>query len=304
MASSLQMLIRTLFGIAEHISPQMAGRAGFELFCRTRNPNRIGENEKSALVAHKPLMDQARRHFLPIRGGGAVAVHVFDPKPPVRSRGVALVIHGWHSRSDHMGSIIGELLKRGLRVVALDLPGHGQSLGRRLHMANAVAAVRATADRYGPLQAIVGHSFGGAVAVNSVAGSVVGMSPVETDRLILIAAPNSMPAYFAQFSRFVGLGRNSAAVAVKRIKQIAGRPFHTYVSAAQLARTLVPTLLIHAPDDKEVPAADASAMVRAGSHVRLAWAPGLGHRRILSDPEVLAKVGMFAQGGQHLQAVA
>ena len=108
-----------------------------------------------------------------------------------------------------MKALIEGFRDAGYRVVSLDLPGHGHSSGRRLTMVSAVDAVRVVGEWFGPFAAIVGHSFGGAVAVNAVAGSVKGIPPLAADRLVLIAAPSSMPALFQSFGRFINLGTRS-----------------------------------------------------------------------------------------------
>ena len=82
-----------------------------------------------------------------------------------------LVIHGWASRTEYMKPLIESFRDAGYRVVALDLPGHGHSSGRRLTMLHALDAARVAGEWFGPFAAIVGHSFGGAVAANAVAGT-------------------------------------------------------------------------------------------------------------------------------------
>ncbi|TIX33931.1 MAG: alpha/beta hydrolase, partial [Mesorhizobium sp.] len=59
---------------------------------------------------------------------------------------------------------------------------------------------------------------------------------------------------------------------------------------------LVPTLVIHAPDDREVSADHATRYAGAGDHVSLHWADGLGHRRILADKGVVEHAVRFATG--------
>ena len=86
-----------------------------------------------------------------------------------------LVIHGWASRTEYMKPLIESYRDAGYRVVALDLPGHGHSSGRRLTMLHALDAARVAGEWFGPFAAIVGHSFGGAVAANAVAGTVKGI---------------------------------------------------------------------------------------------------------------------------------
>ena len=202
-----------------------------------------------------------------------------------------------------MRTIIETLRQEGFRVLSVDLPGHGSSAGRRLNLASAVVAVRAVADWFGPFAAIVGHSFGGAVAVNAAAGSIHGVAPVVTQRLVLISAPSSMPALFVDFGRFLGLGARTQVALATEVERVAGRPLADFVGADQLRDLTVPTLTIHAPDDKEVPFEEARTFEAAGDHVRLLRAPGMGHRRIIADPEVAAAIADFVMTNVGYRAI-
>ncbi|MGB6119713.1 MAG: alpha/beta fold hydrolase, partial [Mesorhizobium sp.] len=130
-------------------------------------------SERRSVASAQGFMDEARHHRVPIEGCD-IAIHEFRP-PSGRYSRTVLVIHGWSSRTEHMRHLIDGFRNAGTRVMALDLPGHGASTGRRLNMANAVAAAQAADLWFGPFEAIVGHSFGGAVAVNAAAGSVRGI---------------------------------------------------------------------------------------------------------------------------------
>jgi pimeloyl-ACP methyl ester carboxylesterase len=61
-------------------------------------------------------------------------------------------------------------------------------------------------------------------------------------------------------------------------------------------------LVIHAPDDREVPFASGEAMGKAGPHVAMLPTPGLGHRRIIADEKVLVALTQF--GSAHSIAAA
>jgi pimeloyl-ACP methyl ester carboxylesterase len=292
MAPLSQKVIRALFGAAEHVAPGLAGRIAFELFARTPDPKSLGERERKAVERAAGLLAEARRHCLTTRFGRVTA---FEFRPDIgRPRlGTVLVLHGWASRTEHMKALIEGIRAGGYRVLSLDLPGHGHSPGRRLTMPSAVEAVRVAGEWFGPFAAIVGHSFGGAVAVNAVAGSVKGIPPLGADRLVLIAAPSSMPVLFEGFGRFVNLGRRSFRAFAGRVERIAGHPLDHYVGSRRLAEAAVPTLVIHAPDDREVSLDHARDYAAAGEHVRLEWANGLGHRRIVGDPGIVARALSF-----------
>lgn len=298
MASFGLKVIRGVFAAAEHVAPRLTGRAAFELFCRTPNAKILSDGERRAVDRAAGFMAEARHHRLKTKNG-CVMVHEFRPEPGRRAAGTVLVIHGWRSRTEYMRTLIEAYRDAGYKVVSLDLPGHGQSQGRRLTLVSAVEAARLTGEWFGPFVAVVGHSFGGAVAANAVAGSVKAIPPLPAGRLVLIAAPSSLPAIFNDFSRMLSVGPRSQAAMADRVERIAGRPLHEFTGDRQLAGTPVPTLVIHAPDDREVSADHARLYAGAGDHVRLYWADGLGHRRILADKSVVERaVGFVAEHRQ------
>ncbi|MGX9178032.1 alpha/beta hydrolase [Mesorhizobium sp. BHbdii] len=295
MASFGLKVIRGVFAAAEHVAPRLTGRAAFELFCRTPNAKVLSDGERRAVDRAAGFMAEARHHRLKAKNG-CVMVHEFRPEPGRRAAGTVLVIHGWRSRTEYMRTLIEGYRDAGYKVVSLDLPGHGQSQGRRLTLVSAVEAARLTGEWFGPFVAVVGHSFGGAVAANAVVGSVKNIPPLAAERLVLIAAPSSLPAIFDDFSRMLSVGPRSQVAMADRVERIAGRPLHEFVGDRQLASTPVPTLVIHAPDDREVSADHARLYAGAGDHVRLYWADGLGHRRILADRGVVERaIGFVAE---------
>ncbi len=294
MASFGMKVIRRVFGAAEHISPRLGGRAAFELFCRTPSPRSMTDGERRAVERATDFMAEARHHRLKTTGG-CVAMHEFRPRPG-RAIGSVLVIHGWRSRTEYMRALIEGYRDAGYKVVSLDLPGHGQSQGRRLTMVSAVDAARIAGEWFGPFDAVVGHSFGGAIATNAVAGSIRNIPPLAASRLVLIAAPSSLPAIFADFSRALNVGPRSQSVMADTVERIAGRPLHDFTGDRQLVEATVPTLVIHAPDDREVSADHARSYAGAGDHVELFWADGLGHRRILADKGVVKRAVGFVVG--------
>ncbi|WP_192245118.1 alpha/beta hydrolase [Mesorhizobium silamurunense] len=292
MASFGLKVIRGVFGAAEHIAPRLSGRAAFELFCRTPNVKALSDGERRAVERAAGFMAEARHHRLKTKTD-CVAVHEFRPEPGRGSRGTVLIIHGWRSRTEYMRTLIEGFREAGFKVVSLDLPGHGHSLGRRLNMVNAVDAARVAGEWFGPFVAAVGHSFGGAIAANAVAASVKGMPPLAAQKLVLIAAPSSMPAIFDDFSHRLNVGPRSRVAMADRVTHLSGRPLSEFTGDRQLAEAPVPTLIIHAPDDREVHADHAKRYAEAGDHVRLHWAEGLGHRRILADKDVVARAVGF-----------
>ncbi|RCS25303.1 alpha/beta hydrolase [Phyllobacterium salinisoli] len=291
------------FDIYGRIAPRRAGRAAFKLFCRTpaRKPKSKSHAEKLARAEAK--VAKARRLDLAIDRGMFVS-HLFEPVKPAPSGRISLVVHGWGSRTADMLAIIDALLDAGERVVSIDLPGHGASPGRALHMVQAIASVDAAWRQFGPFHAMIGHSFGGAVIVNAAAGTAPCYPARTPEKLVTIAAPHSMTEVFDGFGRMVGLRRDVRDAMDREVLQLACSPLSAFDTDHVLRSLKIPTLVIHARDDKEVSAKSAESKAKAGPHVTLHWADGLGHRRIIASGQVAARVAQFVAGRSAMEKAA
>jgi pimeloyl-ACP methyl ester carboxylesterase len=207
--------------------------------------------------------------------------------------GPVLVVHGWASRSEHMMAIIDGIRQSGRDVVAIDLPGHGRSSGRKLNLPMGVRAIDAAWRHHGPFEAMVGHSFGGVVALNAAQGSVAGVEARQPSKLALIAAPASIPGLFKTVAGWLGISGRAQQIFEGEVLRLTGRPLCRFDGRSQLAETGLPTLVVHARDDKEVVGESAETFAGAGPHVRLHWADGLGHRRIIGAASVVREIGAF-----------
>lgn len=130
------------------------------------------------------------------------------------------------------------------------------------------------------------HS-GGAIATGIALRDKLGV-----DRLVLLAPMTRPRQYAATFSQALGLDARVRdgwqARALKRI----GLSWHELdVTGPSTPR--VPALVIHDRDDKEVPFADGEALANTWPNVTLHPVTGLGHRRLLKDPDVIARTTTF-----------
>lgn len=294
MPSFALKVIRVSLAAVSLFSPDRAGRLAFKIFSLT--PARRPKNAKEAAALEKaaPVVARAERVSLSLSlAGGSAVAHRFLPDAARANGKRILIAHGWGSRVDYLTALIEGLVATGAEVVALDWPGHGASPGRFLTMPQAVQTVDAAWRHFGPFDAAVGHSFGGA-SLACAAGQALACVPARIPgRLVLIGAPSEMAWLFADFGRFMRLKPKTQAALEGVVERLAGRPLQEFDAARLLGSLRTPVLVIHAEDDKEVAADHARRYAAANSRVRLLWANGLGHRRIVSAPPVIDVVCDF-----------
>uniref|UniRef100_A0A9E7ZLB5 Alpha/beta fold hydrolase n=1 Tax=Bosea sp. NBC_00436 TaxID=2969620 RepID=A0A9E7ZLB5_9HYPH len=293
MSASALRYMRPLVRAASLIAPRTAGRLAFRLFCTPPRPAKRNGNGSTGEQALPARLRQANLRAIPFPCG-SVQAYVFEPEQaPTRT---VLLVHGWTGDAASMTGFVEPLVAAGFRVVAFDLPGHGASTGRELNIPLGVASLAAVARVFGPFHAIVTHSFGGAITLAALAGSVRGQPVVSTDRLVLIAAPSSVTVITRQFGKAIGLGRRGQAALERRIHIVAGNPVEAFEAPLQLKAIGLPTLVIHDRQDRELGFPHAEALEQAGPFVRLQATEGLGHRRILKARPVAESAARFVAG--------
>ncbi|MEQ8589668.1 MAG: alpha/beta fold hydrolase [Roseitalea porphyridii] len=292
MASLLEKITRAGFRVVDAVSPEKAGELAFRLFTRTRSTRPQSEKERAALAKARARMAEAELVRLMIPGS-VVATHVFRPSPMDDNGGRVLIVHGYRSRSDHMVAMADKLVAAGYTAVCLDLPGHGASSGRVLHLPRAVEAIDAAWRQHGPFDAFVGHSFGGPSVLAAAAGAILHVPRRLPKRIVTIAAPSDMGDVFRWAAKLLGLGPAAQRSFEGQVMRVAGRPLSEFRVDRMAHDLSVPILVIHAEDDKEVAFDNARAIASLGSNVELFRANGYGHRRIVSAPPVTAAVADF-----------
>jgi pimeloyl-ACP methyl ester carboxylesterase len=110
-------------------------------------------------------------------------------------RGDAFLIHGLFAEADSFTLLARRLAKGGLRVLAIDLPGHGASdaAAKDLDQATEAVAMALRATASGPVR-LVGHSLGAMIATR-----IAAEREVEIDRLMLLAPAGLGPEIDADF---------------------------------------------------------------------------------------------------------
>lgn len=292
MPSFRRRVTRLAFSTVSRVSPKLAGGLAFRLFCRTPPKQPRAAKAKEAYESGRVLLARAGAQPIAVRGpNGIVQVHRLPGSGAEKRR--VLVLHGWGSRSEYLARLAIEINSSGAEVVMVDLPGHGGSAGRMLHLRLAVEAIADVDRELGPFDAAVAHSFGGATLMVAAGGVFPGVPKLKLRRLALVGAPTEIETLFAQVTRELRLTPAAGADLVRRAEVIAGVPLKA-LDAIPIARELdIPLLVVHAEDDKEVSAKHARRYEGTSPHLRFHWANGFGHRRIVSAPSVVAHVSSF-----------
>ena len=238
-------------------------------------------------VAHAFLTPRppAQRQVLELQGGESRRVATPEGEVALRWAGTGpgiLLLHGWEGQASDLAAFASPLLEAGFRVLALDLPAHGESAGQQASIPQAARALRAVGEALGPLHAVVAHSVGAAVLVEALHAGLAAQGAV------LISAPACYETYARRFAAAAGLDEEGTETMLAVLRDAIGVDTRELSLPHRAPHLRQPALFIHSSDDRVVAIEDslATAAVWPGAqHLRV---EGLGHRRILADSTVVA----------------
>jgi pimeloyl-ACP methyl ester carboxylesterase len=201
---------------------------------------------------------------------------------------LVILVHGLGERAAALGGFISPLTEAGFRVVGLDLPGHGESAGQMNNPIKSAAAVREIADHLGGAHAVIAHSLGGHAALWAM------NEGLAVERAVLIA-PNVDMSYATKTFQFLfGLSDKAMDGLKRKIERRYGPDIWHDLSGEHLARSIeAPGLVVHDPEDPQVPFEGSERLVRKWRAARLIEAPELGHGTITRDPSVIERAVTF-----------
>lgn len=276
---SVPMALRALragLWLASRTAPPVATRMALELFLRPRRYKRPSWE--------RGLLFHANASSVPWHGR-SLPMWTWGEGPRV------LLMHGWEGRGTQLGAFVDPLVRAGFQVIAFDAPGHGDGPGNHASIpefADAIAAVRA---HVGPLHAVVAHSMG---AVSTLLASA--RRPLA-ERIVSVASPSQISSAFRSFGDALDLDEGVLAALPHAVEDRFALRLEELELSALAERVTVPTLVVHDLDDKDVEYASGERIAKALPNAKLVTTRGLGHRKILRDPQVVAHVVAFVEQG-------
>jgi pimeloyl-ACP methyl ester carboxylesterase len=205
-----------------------------------------------------------------------------------------LLVHGWGERAATMGAFVEPLVKSGYRVVGIDLPGHGATSTGETNIFECSRALRGVAAQLG-VYAVVAHSMGGYVAMVALRE---GLSP---ERVVLIAPASNVRHVLEKFTFLFRLPPKAAAGLRANIERRFDADVWDRLDIVTLARRFrFPALIVHDLEDPQVDVDDSKALAGAWDRARIITTEGLGHTKIVRDPNVIAAVRAFLHEADQL----
>ncbi|MFV1997943.1 MAG: alpha/beta fold hydrolase [Acidiferrobacterales bacterium] len=267
-------VMRIYFSTVGQLFPGMAARKAYKIWFRTRRYKVPLRETRWLKDANQDVIDHPY---------GPLAVNRWGEHGPT-----VLLVHGWNGRGSQMGAFAAPLVEAGYRVVAYDLPAHGRSPGNNTNVFKAIETLMAVAEAYGPIHGIVGHSFGGMVTTLAL------KEGLPANRVICIGTPGSLLGLLERFTNVLAIPEAT----LSRLNQMIVRKFSNdiwdRVSLISATRDLsTPALIIHDEFDLDVDWKEAEAIANSWQGAQFMKTSGLGHRRILRDPEVIAAAVSF-----------
>ncbi|QJW38007.1 alpha/beta fold hydrolase [Cellulosimicrobium protaetiae] len=297
--AALQLtVVRARLAVLQAVSPRRAARLALDLWCTPPDgAGRRRDDRTTPGTLTTVTTDAGSRVVVETwaaAGTGGEERTSRDGGPTASgSPGEAAVVylaHGWGGWRGQLGAFVEPLRGAGFRVVAFDAPSHGDSgpglLGpRRSTMPELADALATVVRAHGEPAAVVSHSLGTATTVLAVRDGL----PAE--RLVLVAAIADVLGELDGFADLLRLSRPTRELLQGLLSDVAGRPL-AELDVRETLRThpVPPALVVHDRADKEVPYPVGAALAAAWPEGELLTTEGLGHHRLLRDPEVVRAV--------------
>lgn len=200
---------------------------------------------------------------------------------------VVIVSHGWGDTSESFQQMIISLTKQGYTVAAIDHIGHGKSSGNQSHLLSFIENLELLVEHFNEerikVDAIIGHSMG-AIATLNLPNYLL-----ENKKIILISSPINFFELMFEKVEQVGISRKLLTRVLEKISHNYGKTWHQLTTKSNRNKLNFNMTFIHDRQDRYAPFEDVTNYLFQ-EKITLIETEGLGHRRILSDTNVIQSV--------------
>lgn len=286
--SSLTLgVFRLIFRYLGAVFPGLIGRWAYSLWFKTHRlsslPQREQRWQRSASLIQTVDVSCESIEMNPL------PVMTYYWENTNKSAPLVMLIHGWTGRGSQMGALAQALQKNGFRVLVFDNHAHAQTPGNDSTIFKQSEVQWALEEKFGPIYAIVAHSFGGMITPYSLSQGM------KAQKVVCISPPAHFDFLLERFSQSLHLPTSIQHYLVTRFKEEYGDDLVERVSSNNTSQHLghIPALIIHDEDDEDVPISEAETLHQSWPNSALIRTKGLGHRRILYNAQVIENVVNF-----------
>ena len=267
-------LFRIYFKMVGTVMPKVAASQALGIFIRPRK--RYHTKRYAALLA-KAEKFEVISNKLKING------YIWKNNGPT-----VMLAHGWETGGLHMGAFIEPLWKQGFQVIIFDGPAHGASEGRTATLPDFAQAMLKIYQQVGPIQYMIGHSFGGFASVFLAAEYA---QEVDLKKIVLISVPNKLTRVLEDFARVLQLSPRVA----NQMRQLIKSTYQTDLQDIETSKLgqhihTEKLLVIHDRYDQVLPFHNALEIAHDLPQAELLETQYLGHNRLLKDSRVIDRV--------------
>jgi pimeloyl-ACP methyl ester carboxylesterase len=258
--------------ILQFISPFLATKFAIKLF---GTPIRYKTPEREKMMANSAKKELL---FIP-ELNKKVMVYTYG-----YSKRKVLLVHGWSGRGTQLYKIADKLLENGFMTISFDAPAHGESTGNTTLMTEFITTSKFLETTYGSFEIAIGHSLGGMAILNSI------KQGLQIKKAIIIGAGDIITDIIIDFVKKLELKPKIVIKIKKYFLKKYGESIDNYSASTAAKKVVVPTLVIHDSEDKDVPVSCAYNIRQNLNQGELLITHGLGHRRILKDNLVINRI--------------
>lgn len=276
-----QKLLRGLYAHASWAAPGLAARLLWrQLFSPPRRP--ANDAHRAFLAGAVPVSLLAH---VAVPSGAALALRGYRWGSGART---VLLVHGWGGNAGDFRPLVPLLVEAGFAVVALDLPAHGTSEGKKSNLLDMRAALAGWVAQSGWPHALVAHSLGGiaaALLLEHAAGAV--------EKFVLVGTPVRAESGFD-----VGFEQLAVPDAVRRrfyerFNRWLSHPVGYFALAPRRQLQARRVLAVYDTMDELVPIGEVRTYLAAHADVEQCWVTGVGHYRMFRSEAVRRCIVQF-----------
>lgn len=279
--------LRTKFTTLGMVSPPVAGKLAFDLFC---TPYPKYKKRKAPAIFHQATPLKLMLTGDGIQKNGQTTIHGFEWNPTKANGKTVLIAHGYASYFYKFEQYIQPLLKLGYRVMGFDAPGHGLSEGKHINIVIYKHAIEHIMKQFGPIDHFIGHSLGG-ITLSLIAETI---ENPNQHKFVLIAPATKTSSTFERYFNMMHFSPSIREAFLEELKQRTNLPI-TYFEADRAIQNYGGELLwVHDTEDLICPFKDLTDFQKkAPKNIKFLITNGLGHNKLYKTPEIIDKIMAF-----------